>query len=466
MEKSRILIIDDDELLSSTFNRALKQFGYDSEVCLDGNTAIDKIKNYNPDLILLDIYLGKVNGIHILEEVRKIGITTPVIIITAYSDVELAVKAVKLGAEDFVVKPIDIDHLELIVGRCISAKELKTEVNTLKEVLKAQFDLTDEKIIGKSEALMSVLNLAHSFSKSEDTTVLIEGESGTGKELIARFIHKNSTRYGGPFISVNCGAIPKDLAESELFGYEKGAFTGATEKMKQGKFELANKGTLLLDEIGELSLNMQVKLLRVLQDKKFYRLGGSKEITCDVRVIAATNKDLKKAVENSDFREDLFYRLNVAYLKIPPLYQRKEDVALLVESFIGEFNAKFNKSFKGIDSNALDILSKERWKGNVRELRNVIERIILIEDDVLIRRNHLEFLKGNSINISTDDDFVLKIPSAGINVNKVLKSLIVQTLEITGGNQVEAAKILGLTRSKLRYRMEKLNIISKPKIYY
>jgi DNA-binding NtrC family response regulator len=466
-QKFTILIIDDDELLSQTFNRVLKQAGYNVQVCLNGEEAIQKIQSYNPDLILLDIYLGNINGIYLLEEIRKMGILTPVIIITAYSDVELAVKAIKLGAEDFVVKPIDIDHLELIVGKSLNTQKLKNEVSSLKQVLKSQFETQLNPIIGKTPEFLSVLDIALSFGKSEDTTVLIEGESGTGKELIARFIHNNSSRADGPFITVNCGAIPKEIAESELFGYERGAFTGATDKTRQGKFEIANNGSILLDEISELSLDLQVKLLRVLQDKKFYRLGGSKEITVDVRIIAATNRDLKKAVETGEFREDLFYRLNVAHIRVPSLYQRKDDIPLFINTFISEFSKKFNKNFRGIEDQSLNLLITQRWKGNIRELRNVIERIILIENDIMIRMKHLDFLKSSVVSEQMEEqDFLLRIPQDGISIEKVLKSLILQTLSITQGNQMEAARILGLTRSKLRYRMQQLGIESKPKTYF
>jgi len=468
MDKNKydILIIDDDELLNQTFNRALKQSGYIVHSCLKGEEAIKKVFDISPDLILLDIYLGNMNGIHILEDMRSKGITTPVIIITAYSDIELAVKAVKLGAEDFVVKPIDIDHLELIVSRSLTNQKLKKEVVSLKEIIKTQDETNFGKIIGKSKTFVSMLEIAKSFAKSGDTTVLIEGESGTGKELIARLIHSHSKRCEGPFISINCGAIPKDIAESEFFGYEKGAFTGASDKTRQGKFEIANGGTILLDEIGDLYPDMQVKLLRVLQEKKYYRLGGSKEVTVDVRIIAATNRDLKREVEAGRFREDLYFRLNVASLKAPPLRERKDDIPLLINFFVEEFNLKFGKNFKGCEDNALRLLMDLDWKGNIRELRNAIERVMLIENDILIRRAYLNFLDLNTIKIEQENDFDLKIPQAGISIDKVIRSLILQTLDITQGNQMEAARILGLTRSKLRYRMQQLGIESHPKTYF
>ncbi len=466
--KHRILLVDDDELLTGSLQPVLEHSGYDVSVCSQGGLALQTVQTVHPDIILLDIYLGDANGIDILQAMKNADSTIPVIMITAYSDVKLAVEAMKRGAEDFIVKPIDLDQLDLIMKKALRTVSLQREVRRLKTELDGQ--LQTKEIIGKSKTLQETLRLAERLAHSEDTTVLIEGESGVGKELLARFIHRSSLRSEGPFISVNCGAIPKDLAESEFFGYEKGAFTGATERMKQGKFELAIGGIIFLDEISELALDMQVKLLRVLQDKKFYRLGGSKEIVANARVIAATNRELWKEVERGAFREDLYYRLNVASFKIPPLRERREDVILLVNAFIEEFNIKFNRHVHGINRDALDMLERHFWKGNVRELRNVIERVVLVEADNVIQPHHFSFIRhesGHSTNGSSlgGDDFVLEIPATGISMSKIMKTLILKTLEITGGNQVKAAKILGLTRSKLRYRMEQMGIQTQPKSF-
>jgi len=294
-------------------------------------------------------------------------------------------------------------------------------------------------------------------AKSSDTTVLIEGESGTGKEMIARFVHQNSPRSMKRFIPINCAAIPKELAESEFFGHEKGAFTGAAQKTKLGKFELADGGTILLDEIAELTLDLQVKLLRVLQEKKFYRVGGEREVNVDVRIVVATNKNLEEEVKKGNFREDLFYRLNVAKIEMPALRERKEDIPILVYSFVKEFELKFQKKINGVSKEALEIIQNYGWKGNIRELRNVIERAVLLTEG--------EELKPVDLNLFVQPDkvfdskeFLLKIPNEGIKIDVVLKSLITQTLKITKGNQVKAAKILGLSRSKLRYRMELLGM--------
>lgn len=466
--KQRVLVVDDDQLLTTSLESVLKHCGYDVSVCSGGEAVLPMMRDAHPDVVLLDIYLGDSNGIEILKSIKSEDATLPVIMITAYSDVKVAVEAMKLGAEDFVVKPLDIDQLEVIISKALRTLHLQREVRRLKSEIDDQ--IHPNEIIGNSQAIQSTLRLAERLAQSEDTTVLIEGESGVGKELFARYIHRVSQRVDGPFVSVNCGAIPKELAESEFFGYEKGAFTGASEKTKQGKFELAHGGIIFLDEIGDLSLEMQVKLLRVLQDKKFYRLGGSKEILVDTRVIAATNRDLWKEVERGAFREDLFYRLNVAAFKIPPLRERRDDVVLLVNSFIEEFNRKFNRHVHGITREAMEMIQRNPWKGNVRELRNVLERVVLVEADNVIQPDHLLFLRhnesSNTEKISAGGrEFLLEIPPEGISVSKVLKSLILKTLEITGGNQVRAAKILGLTRSKLRYRMDQLGIQTQPKTY-
>jgi transcriptional regulator with PAS, ATPase and Fis domain len=325
-------------------------------------------------------------------------------------------------------------------------------------------------IIGKSAALRRALETAEKLAQGDNTTVLIEGESGTGKELMARFIHQKGARREKPFVTLNCGAIPKELAESEFFGYEKGAFTGATEKMKQGKFELAEGGTILLDEIRELSLDMQVKLLRVLEEKRFYRLGGTKEITVDVRVIAASNKDLAREVEEGRFREDLFYRLNVASIRIPPLRSRKEDIGDLASAFLTEFSRRCARQTPRVSPDALHYLEQLPWKGNIRELRNAMERVILLNNVPLLTVEHFGFLRPQAATVTSfqpgnGKPFILEIPPQGIRMSEVMKDLILKTLDIVGGNQVQAAKVLGLTRSKLRYRMEQLGIRPEQRTY-
>jgi two-component system, NtrC family, response regulator AtoC len=462
--KHKIMIVDDDQLIYSSLKRVLTTKNYDVAVCTTGGAVMESLVNESPELVLLDIYLGDASGLDILPEVKKLYPQLPVIMMTAYSDVQLAVNAMKNGAEDFIVKPINLDQLDIIIQKALQYCSLQNEVARLRTLMESDGGTANVRVLGASKAMMSVMLAAEKYAQSEDTTVLIEGESGTGKELIARFIHKSSRRSDGPFVSINCGAIPRDLAESELFGYEKGAFTGASDKMRQGRFELANGGTILLDEIGELSLDVQVKLLRVLQERTFYRLGGSKEITVNVRVLAATNRSLEKSVEVGTFREDLFYRLNVATLIVPPLRERKEDISLLAYAFMNEFGEKFNKSMRGIAPDAIKILESHQWKGNVRELRNTMERIVLLIDGDVVKPQHLSFLAGakplpgEGAPLPGGDTFAIRIPSAGVKMNTVLHEVITRTLKLTDGNQVQAAKILGLSRSKLRYRMEQLGI--------
>ncbi|MCB0730141.1 MAG: sigma-54-dependent Fis family transcriptional regulator, partial [Ignavibacteriae bacterium] len=424
---------------------------------MDGGKVEESVSLHSPDIILLDIYLTTHNGLEILKDLQKKYFHIPVIMITAYADVKIAVEAMKLGAYDFLLKPIEIDQLSIVLDKCVRHLRLKLEVDGLHEILNT--DKLSREFFGKSKSIQRVLNIVEKLAKSDDTTILLEGESGTGKEVFAKYIHQSSPRKNNVFIPINCGSIPKDLAESELFGHEKGAFTGASSKTKLGKFELANGGTILLDEIGELGLDIQVKLLRVLQERKFYRVGGEREISVNVRVLAATNKSLEEEVKKGTFREDLFYRLNVANINIPSLRDRKEDIPILAYSFVKEFSQKFDQNVKRIDEDAILLLQNYRWKGNVRELRNAMERAVLMMDGDELKEQHFHFLKnGEKSDSMENSSFELKVPPEGVKIEMVLKDLILKTLNITKGNQVKAAKVLGLSRSKLRYRMEQLGI--------
>lgn len=460
--KYKLLLIDDDDLVCASLKKVLTKLDYDVEVCEKAEEADDKISNFEPDIILLDIYLTTHNGLDLLKAFKKKYPHLPVIMITGYSDVKIAVTAMKSGAFDFLLKPMDIDQLRLVLSRATENISLKNEVNRLSKIVTG--DKLSREFFGKSKKIHKILNLVEKYSQSPDTTILIEGESGTGKEEIAKYIHQNSPRTNSPFVQINCAAIPKELAESELFGHEKGAFTGAASKTKLGKFELANNGTILLDEIGELSLDLQVKLLRVLQERRFYRVGGEKEVNVNVRVLAATNKNLEEEIKKGSFREDLFYRLNVAKISLPPLRERIEDIPLLGLSFLKEFASKLGKNIISISPDAIKLMEAYNWKGNIRELRNLMERIaLLIEDDELKEHQLLNLLPADQ-NAEPDDRFSLKIPSKGIKLDVVVKDLILKTLNITNGNQVKAAKLLGLSRSKLRYRMEQLGIEVTKKI--
>lgn len=468
MSKGRILVADDEKIITNSLLKILTDSGYDVAVCSTGEEMKQQLIAFNPDSILLDIYLGDSHGIQLLKQIRSDGWETPVIMMTGFADVSLAVQAMKEGAADFVLKPFDLAHLLALIEKNLRQLQLQAKIRVLQEEVEDQRRRSG--IIGSSIEMRKVLDVAERLAGGESTTVLLEGESGTGKELVARFIHDRSSRSEQPFITLNCAAIPKDLAESEFFGYEKGAFTGATERMKEGKFELANHGTILLDEIGELSLDMQVKLLRVLEGKKFYRLGGGREISVEVRVIAATNRNLSKEVDAGRFREDLYYRLNVASLHIPPLRERKHDIESLMQAFLQEFSKKFNKPIPAASGEALQYLSSLPWKGNVRELRNAIERVMLLRDVQLLTVDHFAFLSngqyhGRARPTAQDQHMVLQIPPEGIRMNDVLKDLLLRTFEITKGNQVQAAKILGITRSKLRYKMDQLGIQPEQRSY-
>lgn len=468
MSKGRILVADDEKVITNSLQKILTDTGYDTAICLSGEEVKQQVTAFNPDIVLLDIYLGDSHGIQLLKQLRSEGWEMPVIMMTGFADVSLAVQAMKEGAADFVLKPFDLAHLLALIEKNLRQLQLQAKIKVLQEEVEDQRRRSG--IIGSSVEMRKVLDVAERLAGGESTTVLIEGESGTGKELVARFIHERSSRREQTFITLNCAAIPKDLAESEFFGYEKGAFTGATERMKEGKFELANNGTILLDEIGELSLDMQVKLLRVLEGKKFYRLGGGREISVEVRVIAATNRNLAKEVDSGRFREDLYYRLNVASLHIPPLRERKNDVEALVQAFLTEFGGKFSKPIPSVSAEALQFLKSLAWKGNVRELRNAIERVMLLRDVQVLTVEHFAFLgngqyHGRTRPSALDQRMMLQIPAEGISMNEVLKDLLLKTFEITRGNQVQAAKILGITRSKLRYKMDQLGIQPEQRSY-
>lgn len=453
----KILIIDDDDLVAASLKKVLTKLNYNVETCLRAGEAERIVAEFQPDIILLDIYLTTHNGIDVLKSLKKKFASIPVIMITGYADVKMAVTAIKSGAFDFLLKPIDLEQLKFVLDKAVENLKLKSEVTKLQSLLEEN-ELTKE-YFGKSSKIQRIVSSVEKLAASTDTTMLLEGESGTGKEVFAKFIHQQSPRAMAPFITINCATIPKDLAESELFGHEKGAFTGASTKTKLGKFELADGGTILLDEIGELGLDLQVKLLRVLQERKFYRLGGEKEVSVNVRVLAATNRNLEEEVSRGSFREDLYYRLNVAKITIPPLRERKEDIILIAYSFLNEFSKKFGKNIQGIDSAGLELLKSYKWKGNIRELRNVMERVMLLAEEEELTDGHFAFLLDGKDVIETEEEkFILQVPPKGVKIEVVLKALILKTLKITGGNQVKAAKVLGLSRSKLRYRMEQLGI--------
>lgn len=466
--KHKILITDDDLSIRTMLQKVLEREGHSVITALDGEEGVELAASESPDLVLLDLGLPGIDGLEALRQIKKNDPEMAAIMITAEGSIESAVSAMKTGARNYITKPFNTDEIRLIVSETLETVRLRREVNILRSTQRDTFDPTQ--IITQSEAIKKVIRLSQRIAQSETTTVLIEGESGTGKEVIAKLIHYTGPRADGPFVPINCGAIPKDLVESELFGSEKGAYTGAAQT-RAGKFEAANNGTLFLDEVGELSLDNQIKLLRVLEEKSFFRLGGNKNIDVDVRIVAATNRDLHKAIDEGEFREDLYYRLNVAGIYIPPLRERQEDIIPLAEKFIREFCGTFGKPPLKIESDAEERFLTYAWKGNVRELRNTVERIVLLEDDDVLKGSHLDFLQPSRSNrrsvIQTPaagltepeaQDGPFKLPPEGVVLDDLNKDLIQQALEVTGGNQVRAAKLLGLTRGTLRYRLDKYDI--------
>jgi len=450
----KILVIDDEPILRNSLDRALKAAGYDVITAETGEEGLVLYQKERPDLILLDHWLPGIHGDEVLRWIRERDADIPVIIMTAQGSIALAVDSMKMGAFDFLVKPFDLDQLEILVQRSLDRIRLKKEVAWLRDQYREKFRIG---IVAVSGAMKEVLDLAEKAAQGTDTTVLIEGETGTGKELLAEYIHYLSPRSAFPFIPINCGAIPKDLFESELFGYEKGAFTGALEKGKIGKVEAAEKGTLFLDEVADLTPEAQVKVLRVLEEKEYFKVGGVEKKKADVRIIAATNRDLADQVEKGSFRADLYFRLNVVKLSIPPLRSRKEDILPLFRFFIERFNEHFKKNFHGIDGRAEMLLLAHSWPGNVREIRNTAERIILLEKGEKILERHLSQLNRESGG-KAEDTGIMAFPSQGATLDEVEKKCILEALRTTRGNRVQAARLLGITRSALHYRMQKHGI--------
>ncbi len=412
----------------------------------------------SPDLILLDHWLPGMNGDEVLRLIREKDADVLVIIMTAQGSIELAVNSMKMGAFDFLVKPFDLERLEMLVQRALERIRLKKEVEWLRTQYQEKFHVG---IIAESREMSDVIDLAGKVAEGADTTVLIEGETGTGKELLAEYIHFLSARSAFPFIPLNCGAIPRELFESELFGYEKGAFTGASEKGQMGKVEAADKGTLFLDEVVDLPLAAQVKVLRVLEEKEYFKVGGMDKKRADVRIIAATNRDLEREVEKGNFRADLYFRLNVVKILIPPLRVRTEDILPLFRFFVDRFNEQFKKKFLLIDADAEDQLLSYPWPGNIREVRNTAERIVLLEKGDTIRGSHLACL-GQRAGDRDERDHRPVLPPQGIILDEVEKNYIREALRMKKGNKVQAARILGITRSALLYRMEKYGIKAEP----
>jgi DNA-binding NtrC family response regulator len=449
-----VLIVDDEVGTRESVKMILK---HDYEVFLakDAEEAFLQIKEYSPDVVLLDIILPDIDGLKVLEKIKESDPDMIVIMITATKTVKTAVEAMKLGAYDYVTKPFDIDELRLIISRSLSTQALEKEVKYLRKEIDKGFSIGN--IIGKSKAMENIFKVVRQIADSK-STVLIMGESGTGKELISRAIHYNSNRKNFPFVTINCAAIPETLIESELFGHERGAFTNAIEK-KLGRFEIAQHGTLFLDEIGELSLSTQAKILRFLEEKEFNRVGGSKTIKVEVRLITATNRDLNQLLKKGEFREDLYYRINVVPIVIPPLRERKEDIPMLLENFIKKFNAENNKNLKGVSKEALELMMNYDWPGNIRELENLIERIIALTSNEYIQHNELPFSLINIPKINGLKESVLNGKVSFLEAEEEFeKGIILDALKRANYVQSHAAEMLRISRRILKYKMEKLGI--------
>ncbi len=451
----RILVIDDEESIRELLADFLESKGFEVVTTHDGESGLSLLKEDKFDLFLLDLMMPGMSGLDVLRETSSEKITIPSIVITAFASVQTAVEAMKFGAFDYITKPFVLEDVHIAIKRALDVSRLQEENIRLKKELKKKFGY--HKIIGNSRPIQDVIKFIEKIADT-DSTVLVTGESGTGKELVSKTIHYNSSRSRKPFVPLNCAAIPKDILESELFGHEKGAFTGAIST-RLGRFELANNGTLFLDEIGELAPSLQVKLLRVLQEKEFERVGGVKTIKVDVRIVTATNRDLEKAVKEGNFREDLYYRLNVIPLHLPPLRKMKEDVPLLIEHFIHDLAKRKKRDMPILTDETMNCLCQYRWPGNVRELENLMERLIILKegDDV-----HPEDLPERLREKRSDHDMSSKgqrLSSAGVDLNSMIddieNNMIVQALEISKGVKSKAANLLGLNRTTLIEKMKK-----------
>lgn len=446
----KILVIDDEEHMCWALERAMRQEGYQVFTATRGQQGLDLIREEAPSLVILDLKMPEMDGMEVLQKAKEMQPKLPVIILTAHGTIETAIEAMKVGAADFITKPFDLDELKIVIKKALMISQLVTEVSFLRSELTKGYG----QIIGKSQAMKEVVQLVDRVSAS-NATVLITGESGTGKEVVAVSVHQASPRRDMPFVAVNCAALPEHLLESELFGHEKGAFTGAVAR-KMGRFELADKGTIFLDEIAEMPLNMQAKLLRFLQEKTFERVGGTETLHVDVRVVAATNRNIMEAISKGDFREDLYYRLNVVPIHLPPLRERKEDVPLLVEHFLKKFQPTY--LVDKISPGAMEMLCNYNWPGNIRELQNVIERAAIICQGSEIQPDHLPKELQSTQKQATIAGPVVNFPEEGINLEDVEKQLILKALDKSGKNQTRAAQLLGITRSALLYRMQKHGI--------
>ena len=447
-KNNRVLVVDDEASQRDLLHLVLTEEGYAVETASSGEEAVQKVEDGFYHLVIMDMKMGGMGGLEALKRIKDISSAVQVLIVTAYASVDTAVDAMRSGALNYLTKPIDLGELKVQVDKTLQFSHLVAENESLKAQVTGAFEASQ--IIGKSLRILEMFDTLRMVAPTE-ATVLILGESGTGKELVADAVHTNSPRKKGPLIKVNCAALPETLLESELFGHEKGSFTGAVAR-REGRFKLADGGTLFLDEIAEMSLLLQAKLLRVIQSRSFERVGGTETISSDVRLIVATNRDLEEEVREKRFREDLYYRLNVVPVTLPPLRERREDIPLLAEHFLSEIAERNGKLIRGFSPQAMDLLVRNRWKGNVRELENVVERAIIMARGDVIQ-------PGDLPGHITDEG---NAPSAGIIPGRPLSDLereaILSTLEMTGGNRTETAKLLGISRRTLQYKLKEFKI--------
>ncbi len=456
MRKHKILVVDDEQLIRWSLEQNLKKQGYDVSTAASGEEALKLTQDEVPDVILLDIQLPGISGLEVLEKVKEMEEDVIVIMVTALGVLETAVKAMRMGAFDYINKPFNLDELGILIKKALETGELKKEVAHLRSEQSRKYGVSN--LIGKSRHMQNVLAMVDKIAKSDASTVFIQGESGTGKELIAKAIHYESSRADKPFMAINCAAVPETLLESELMGHEKGAFTDA-KAQKKGLFELADGGTVFLDEIGDMEPGMQAKLLRVLEERSFRRVGGTRDIQVDVRIVSATNKDLLKGIEEKTFRNDLYYRIQVIPIFLPPLRERKEDILPLAEHFIAHFNREFGKTVKGVSKMAEKFLLEYGWPGNIRELKNVLERAIILENEETLLLEHLPQEIVAKTGGVASGPLNLRLPPGGIDIEDVERELIRQALEISEGNQSKAAKKLNLGIDAFRYRMKKFGFM-------
>jgi len=472
MSADKILVVDDERLVRWSLRQKCEEWGYTILEADAGEAALKIAQQESPDLVLLDVRLPDMSGLEVLGNLKRHGDARAVIMITADPQLDDVKAALKLGAYDFVGKPVEFDELNVAIKNALEATRLRNEVQSLRGEVRRRTGYHE--VIGSSAKMTELMSFVRKVAASEATTILIQGESGTGKDLIAKAIHYESSRQEKPFVAINCSAIPETLMEAELFGHEKGAFTDA-KQMKKGLFETADGGTLFLDEIGELSPLLQAKLLRVLEDQVIRRVGGVRDMQVDVRVIAASNRDLEKAVREGHFRQDLYYRLAIIAIFIPPLRDRKDDIAPLVDFFIGRYNRKFKKSVQGIAQDTRRLLMGHNWPGNVRELKNSIERAMILEEESLLRSVYLPFSVADSggqtaFERSSHPDGEqplpngrmlprLYIPEGGTSLEEVERAMVEMAMNQANNNQTHAAKLLDISRDALRYKLKKFGLI-------